>query len=642
MKKIFKYLGIVLSVALMGTFTACQVEKENESADLGLGIKVFFPTKVVAGQPMTINGSGFSDVREIVFPGDVSVTGFELVSDEMIRVVAPSGISSNGGKISVVSSTDKAESHVPLTLGNTVISGFSKQDGEEIEGGQQLTIYGEDLEFINGVELLDPDGVPLLISDNLFYRKGTSTVIINIPKKVFEGTYIGKLYTYDRREFSLPELTYKPASDGGHWEIVTETVWEGDGSAGAVNWNGTYRFAGEGFETGEEIAIIDAATWARMKSEPFYMKYTAADPSSYQIRVTTGWWSVQWLGADNDIAPWNLAERIIDNGDGTFSILVDFSEDPAILDVLDEQHLLFTGSGYTPLAIYFEKEEWIEGGGGHEEIVKTSVWKGDGSAGAVNWNGTYRFAGEGFETGEEIAIIDAETWAKMKSEPFYMMYTAADPSSYQIRVTTGWWSVQWLGADNDIAPWNLAERIIDNGDGTFSIQVDFSEDPAILDVLDEQHLLFTGSGFTPLEIYFEETIWVDGGGGDSGPKQDVFWQNEGAGAVSWNGTYRFALEGHDTNNECIAEFPQDVWDKIKSGKFFLVVEATDPQIRVTNGWWDTQWQSDFQPGNELLTDNGDGTWTLEINIAGDPLADTIDEKHILFTGDRFTPVKLYF
>jgi hypothetical protein len=43
-----------------------------------------------------------------------------------------------------------------------------------------------------------------------------------------------------------------------------------------------------------------------------------------------------------------------------------------------------------------------------------------------------------------------------------------------------------------------------------------------------------------------------------------------------------------------------------------------------------------------LTDNGDGTWTLEINISGDPLVDTIDEKHILFTGDRFTPVKLYF
>ena len=243
MKKIFKYLGIVLSVALMGAFTACQVEKENESADLGLGIKVFFPTKVVAGQPMTINGSGFSDVREIVFPGDVSVTGFELVSDEMIRVVAPAGISSNGGKLYVVSSTDRAESRMPLTLGNTVISGFSKQDGEEIEGGQQLTIYGEDLEFITGVELLDEKEQPLLVGDELFYRKGTNTVIINIPKKVFEGTYIGKLYTYDGKQFSLPELSYKPASDGGHWETVKKSLWKNDGTGGPINWNGTYRFA---------------------------------------------------------------------------------------------------------------------------------------------------------------------------------------------------------------------------------------------------------------------------------------------------------------------------------------------------------------------------------------------------------------
>ena len=48
-----------------------------------------------------------------------------------------------------------------------------------------------------------------------------------------------------------------------------------------------------------------------------------------------------------------MAERIIDNGDGTFAILVDFSEDPAILDSIEEQHLLFTGSGYTPMKLYF-------------------------------------------------------------------------------------------------------------------------------------------------------------------------------------------------------------------------------------------------------------------------------------------------
>ena len=649
MKKIFKYLGIVLSAALMGAFTACTIQEETQSADIGLGIKVFFPTKVVAGQPMTINGSGFSDAKEIVFPNGVVVTNFQVVSGEMIRVTAPSGIAAEGGKILVRTAAEEAESKSSLTLGYTVVSGFSKQEGEEIQGGEQLTIFGQDLEFITGVELLDPNGEPYIVDETVFYRKGTNSVIINIPRKnIFDGAFVGKILTVDGREFSLPELTYKPASDGGHWELVKEIVWENDGSHGAINWGGDYRFAGEGFETGEEIAAIPADIWARMKSEPFYMMYSADDPTSYQIRVTTGWWSVQWLGANNDIAPWSMAERIIDNGDGTFSILVDFSEDPAILDVLDQQHLLFTGGGYTPLAIYFEKEEWV-GGGGHEEIVKTSVWKNDGSHGAINWGGDYRFAGAGFETGEEIAIIDADTWAKMKSEPFYMMYSADDPTSYQIRVTTGWWSVQWLGANNDIAPWSMAERIIDNGDGTFKILVDFSEDPAILDVLDQQHLLFTGAGYTPLEIYFEEVVWVDGGGDT--PKEVDIWKNDGShGAINWGGDYRFAGAGFETGEE-IAIIDADTWAKMKSTPFYMMYSADDPtsyQIRVTTGWWSVQWlgaNNDIAPWSmaERITDNGDGTFSIMVDFSEDSaILDVLDQQHLLFTGAGYTPLRIYF
>ncbi len=648
MKKIFKYFGVFLSIALMTALTACSIKEEEGSADLGLGIKVFFPTKVVAGQPMTINGSGFSGVKEIVFPDGVTVTNFELVSGEMIRVNAPSGIAAQGGKLIVRSADDQAESRVSLTLGETVVSGFSLQDGETINGGDQLTIFGKDLEFISRVELLDTDGNPLILEDEDFYRKGTSSVVITIPKKtIYDGTFVGKMFTIDGKEFNLPELTYVPASEGGHWETVRTMIWEGDGSAGAVSWSGTYRFAGEGFETGEEIAIIGADTWARMKSEPFYVMYTAADPSSYQVRITTGWWSVQWLGADNDIAPWNMAERIIDNEDGTFSILVDFSEDPAILDVIDVQHMLITGNGFTPVAMYFETEEWV--GGGHWETVKTSVWKGDGSAGAVSWSGTYRFAGEGFETGEEIAIIDAETWARLKSEPFYVMYTAADPSSYQVRITTGWWSVQWLGADNDIAPWNMAERIIDNEDGTFKFLVDFSEDPAILDVIDVQHLLITGNGFTPVEIFFEQEIWVEEGGDT--PKEVTIWEGDGsAGAVSWSGTYRFAGEGFETGEE-IAIIPADLWAKLKSVPFFVKYTAADPssyQVRVTTGWWSVQWlgaDNDVAPWNmaERIIDNGDGTFCIQVDFSEDPaILDVIDVQHLLITGNGFTPLKLFY
>ena len=347
MKKIFKYLGVVLTVVLMGSLTSCNIAEIEESADLGLGIKVFFPTKVVAGQPMTINGSGFSDVREVVFPDGVSVTNFEIVSGEMIRVTAPTGISAAGGPIKVRTASEEAESRLPLELGRTVVKGYSKQDGENISGGEQLTIYGEDLEFISMVELLDTDGNPLILQDEDFYRKGTSTVVITIPKKtIFDGTFVGKLYTFDGREFLLPELTYEPVADGGgHWETVKTTVWKNDGGS-AVSWSGTYRFALEGHDGANEcIAEIPQDLWDKMMTETFYLDVQATDP---QIRVTNGWWDTQWLG---DFQPGN--ERLTDNEDGTWTLEVNISGD-ALAGTIDEKHLLFTGDRYTPKKLYFK------------------------------------------------------------------------------------------------------------------------------------------------------------------------------------------------------------------------------------------------------------------------------------------------
>ena len=621
MKKIFAYFGILLSVVLMGAFTACTPEEIIDADAAGLSIKVFFPTKVVAGQPMTVNGTGFADVREVVFPNGVSVTDIEHVGNGMIRVTAPAGIAADGGKLIVRTGDDEAESAQELTLGHTVVSGFSKQDGEDIEGGELLYIYGTDLEFICRAELIDPDGNPLILEDEDFYRKGTSTVVITIPKKIFEGAWVGKLYTFDGQEILLPELNYKPAADGGHWETVETVLWENPG-AGAVSWSGTYRFAGEGHETGEEIYTFPADIWEMLKSETFYITVEATDP---QIRVTTGWWSTTWTGGD--FQPGN--ELLTDNGDGTWTLEVNLTGDP-IVDAMDVEHLLFTGDRYTPVKIFMKEDIWIDGGG-HWEVVKTSLWKNEG-AGAVSWSGTYRFAGEGHETGEEIYAFPADIWERLKSETFYITVEATDP---QIRVTTGWWSTTWTGGD--FQPGN--ERLTDNGDGTWTLEVNLSGDP-IVDAMDVEHLLFTGDRFTPVEIFFQEEVWVDGG--DSGPVETVLWENPGAGAVSWSGAYRFAGEGHETGEEIYA-FPADIWEQLKTETFYITVEATDPQIRVTTGWWSVTWTGgDFQPGNERLTDNGDGTWTLEVNLSGDPIVDSMDVEHLLFTGDRYTPVKIFF
>ena len=628
MKKIVKYFGIFLSLALMGT--ACNIQEENGSADIGLGIKVFFPTKVVAGQPMTINGSDFSAVKEIVFPDGVSVSDFELVSNEMIRVTAPSGIASGGGKLIVRTSDEQAESTQTLTLGNTVVTGFSKQEGEEIQGGEQLTIFGTDLEFINGVKLLDPDGVEYILEDKDFYRKGTSSVIINIPKKnILDGAFVGKLLTYDGREFSLPELTYKPAADEGHWEIVKDIIWENDGSHGNISWNGDYRFAPESNSTGEEIYTVPQDKWDQMKSGKFYL-LASINADWYNLRITTGWWSTTYTGGDIGKGD----ERIIVNEDGTFVIELDFTGDP-ILDVLDQQHLLFTGEGYTPLEIYFEETVWVGGGGGPKEVV---FWENDGSHGNISWNGDYRFSNQSNSTGEEIYAIPDDIWEKMKSGTFYME-ASINADWYNMRITTGWWSTTWTGADIGKGD----ERIILSEDGTkFTIALDFTGDP-ILDVLDQQHLLFTGEGYTPLEIYFEETVWVGGGGG---PKEVVFWENDGShGNISWNGDYRFSNESNSTGEEIYA-IPDDIWSKIMSGKFYLqaAINADWYNMRITTGWWSTTWTgADIGKGDERIVLSEDGTtYTIELDFTGDPILDVIDQQHLLFTGEGYTPLKLYY
>ena len=646
MKNIFKFFGTILTVVLAAfCMTGCLAEDDLGTADLGLHVKVFFPTKVVAGQPMTINGSGFAEATEIVFPGEVVVTDFQIVSNDMIRVNAPKGIAAEGGKIIVRTAEEQVESPLPLTLGETKISGYSANAGDQVDGGSQITIFGTDLEFITGVELLDADGNPALVSDKLFNKKATASIIFTVPKKVYEGTFVGKVYTVDGKTFEMPELTYKPASDGGYFETVEHVIWENDGTYGEIAWSSDYRFALEGTNGNGDaiVAEIPADTWAIMKDGTFYMTISGGD--AYQIRVNTGWWSFDSDGV-HDIHKGD--ERLVDNGDGTFTLAVTMSEEPlksGIYDLVDQQHLLFTGSGYTIHKLYYTEDVWVPGGA--VEIVRTSIWKNDGSVGAAAWSGSpYRFGMEGMDGNNEcVATIAPDVWEKMKTTPFKVdIQPAAD--WFQVRILDGWWAVGNVDT-NDITP--NYEGLVDNGDGTFTFVVDLPSKPDLVAVLDAQHLLFAGDGFTILEMYWEEEVLVPGGGGSS---ETVVWENDGSfDFVSWGGHFRFGLEGTDTNSECATTFPQDVWDRLKSGPFKLLVtikpDATWWQIRVMDGWWsvgnDQSGASDLTINTEGVVDNGDGTFVIPVDISGNAdLLAVIDAQHLLFSGDAFRIDKIYY
>lgn len=246
-------------------------------------------------------------------------------------------------------------------------------------------------------------------------------------------------------------------------------------------------------------------------------------------------------------------------------------------------------------------------------------WENDGSAGAIEWSSTYRFGLDGRDPNKEcLTTFPAEVWDRIKTETFYLVLKGDNP---QIRVVTGWWESQWPDG-SDIQPGN--ELLTNNGDGTWTLKINLAGSP-IVDKLDQQHLLFTGGGYTPIGLYPE-----------------VAWENDGTvGAISWSSNYRFGMDGRDGGNECLLTFPETVWNKLKTGTFYVDLEATNPQIRVVTGWWNDQWMGDdIYAGNELLKDNGDGTLTLTVNLAGHAIVDSMDQQHLLFTGDRYTPLRI--
>ena len=653
MKKIFKYIGIILTVALTATFTGCTLDEQLESADVGLHVKVFFPTKVVKGQPMTINGAGFADATEIVFPGEVVVTDFKIVSNDMIRVNAPAGIAADGGKIIVRTHGGEAESPLPLTVGETKISGYSASAGATVSGGDMMSIYGTDLEFINTVELRDADGNPAFIEDKAFNRKGTNEIIFTVPKKVYDGTFVGKVYTIDERVFDMPELTYAPAAGGGHYETKKVMIWENDGTLGEISWSSAYRFALEGTNgNGDEIAAeIPADVWSVLKDGTFYMTISGGD--AYQIRINTGWWSFDGDGI-HDIHKGD--ERLVDNGDGTFALAVTISEEPlksGIYDLIDVQHLLFTGSGYTIHNLYYNEDVWVEGDEGTVEIVRTSIWKNDGSVGAASWSGSpYRFGMEGKDGNNEcVATFAPELWEKMKTTPFNVQITPA-ADWFQLRILDGHWSI---GNDeaNDIKPGS--ECLVDNGDGSFTFVLDLQAYPAegdkLVTTVDEKHLLFGGDGFIINELYWEEEIFTPGGG--SKPTEVLVWENDGSlGEGTWGNTYRFALEGKNGGDASV-DVPADLWQYFKAGPFHLVVLPVSAdgwwQIRVLTGWWGAQWPTADDSGNgdinvnwtDIVADNGDGTFTVTFDFTGHAILDAMDEQNLLFAGLGFQIKKIY-
>ena len=188
-----------------------------------------------------------------------------------------------------------------------------------------------------------------------------------------------------------PENPVTPVTEG--------VIWENDGTVGAAVWSGSpYRFSIEGGDSQNEcVAEIPAAVWAGMKIAPFSVNVQPAPEATWwQIRVLDGWWTNNDESGASDITI--NTPGLVDNGNGTYTFVVDLTTNPELSTLIDTQHLLFAGDGFIINKIYFGEPE-NPGQGGGEQPAKS------------DWHIVGSFTGEGWgwdaAAGIALDVLDA-------------------------------------------------------------------------------------------------------------------------------------------------------------------------------------------------------------------------------------------
>ncbi len=271
-----------------------------------------------------------------------------------------------------------------------------------------------------------------------------------------------------------------------------------------------------------------------------------------------------------------------------------------------------------------------------QEVTYTVV----GTLNNINWNNS---APEGL-------MAKDGNYYVAKNVPFVTaatLYGGADQIEFKI-VETGTWDGYGVAAETAAALANAEIAVVAGGN---NIPVTAAEGA--------------------YDVYFDKEngkVWVMEPGYKPGEKDPVtppeepqptdpvttgvIWENDGTvGAAAWAGSpYRFSIEGGDALNECVAEIPAAIWEGMKIAPFSVNIqpapEATWWQIRILDGWWtnnDESGASDINPQYAGLINNGDGTYTFEVNLASNPdLLTLMDTQHLLFAGDGFIINKIYF
>ena len=388
------------------------------------------------------------------------------------------------------------------------------------------------------------------------------------------GTY-DVYFSFENLEVYVMEEGYKPGEKEPQNPDPVEITYTVVGTLNNINWNNA---APEGLMTAEgdyyvarNVPFVTAATL-----------YGGADQIEFKI-VETGTWT-GYGRAEDAVYQANAEIPVKMSGD---NIMVTAAE--GAYDVYFDK---------TNLKVWVMAPGQTPGQGGEtpvEPVTEGVIWENDGTVGASSWDASvYRFSIEGGDSQNEcVAELPAAIWAGLKIAPFSVNFTPTPGAEWwQIRITDGWWSTGDQTGESDITM-NTPD-LVNNGDGTYTFQVDLTTDAAMLEAIDTKHLLFAGDAFTINKIYFGEPENPGQGGGEEPAKSD--WHIVGSFTGSgwgWDPTAGIALDIIDANYFGLLgfELPDGAqfkflqgtaWGGAEVGAAATVTEPNTIQVRGTN------------------------------------------------------------
>lgn len=293
MKKYSLYL-LATGFAMLSNIglTSCNEDDVVNVNDV-LAVKSVLPTKIIEGQVVTITGTGLDKATAVVFPGNVAVSDITKVGNGYISVVTPSGVSAEGGALTVKANDESAESAMALAIGKPEPMRVAPVD-KEIQINECVEVYGTDLEFITRAYFPGEDGNEIVVNAESFKRKSTGALYIYSPMGVAAGPAVITVEDCSGKRYSLPEVTLSDKVSGGAEGPQGEgyvSVWEGD------------------------VYIYDWANWQYMSTDQFnlegislheglMMRLTFDNPDGASVCVCDAWWGQPNVDGEGNNSKW--------------------------------------------------------------------------------------------------------------------------------------------------------------------------------------------------------------------------------------------------------------------------------------------------------------------------------------------------